>query len=83
MDHVLHLWQGQSERFCYVIYHLQSYTNANDKPKPKDDAVADPLAAAGVVIHSAGLMKSAVHCCWVSLGLVTEWPLVLGDMKIS
>ena len=79
MNHVLNLWQSESKRFCYVF---QSYTDANDKPKPKG-VVANPLAAAGVVIHSAGLMKSAVHCCWVSLGLVTEWPLVLGDMKIS
>ena len=28
-------------------------------------------------------MKISVHCCSVSLGLVTLWPFVFGDIKIS
>ena len=35
------------------------------------------------MLSCVGVMKSCVHCCWVSLGLVTVWPFVFSDMKIS
>ena len=39
--------------------------------------------AASARFYCALLMKSSVHCCSVSLGLVTLWPFVFGDTKIS
>ncbi len=33
--------------------------------------------------HPGHIMKSLVHCSMVSVGLVTVWPMVFGDEKIS
>lgn len=45
--------------------------------------LAAQAVAAGAMLCCTGLMKISVHCCCVSLGLVTLWPFVFGDMKIS